>query len=234
MLSALRAVIVALALLAAAPTAHAKAKGPLDGLPPIRNQVLLQDGRHVLAPVFGSTINDAYARNILVGLSWRYYFQNWLGIGLDVMGGFGLDTKLADRINRELSTEAQPFALSRTTLRLLANATLEFVPIDGKFMLFGKFHARIDLHLNLGLGMALVAGDGRIEDKAALMPVIGAGIRFYPTPWFAIGAECRDYIVDRTVAARRDFSIPASRFGHNWFIGLALSFFLPVEPDVRP
>jgi outer membrane beta-barrel protein len=232
MLSALRAVIVALVLLAVGPSVQAK--GPLDGLPPIRNQVLLQDGRHVLAPVFGSTINDAYARNVLVGLTWRYFFQNWVGIGLDVMGGFGLDTKLADRINKELSTEAQPFALSRTTLRLLANASLEFVPIDGKFMLFGKYHARIDLHLQLGLGMALVAGDGRINDKAALMPVIGAGIRFYPTPWFAIGAECRDYIVDRTVAARRDFSIPGSTFGHNWFIGLALSFFLPVEPSIRP
>ncbi|MCB9514510.1 MAG: outer membrane beta-barrel domain-containing protein [Deltaproteobacteria bacterium] len=232
MSSALRASIVAIALLVVAPTV--RAKGPLDGLPPIRNQVLLEDGRHVLAPIVGSTINDAFNRNIMVGLSWRYFFQNWVGIGLDVLGGFGVDTKLADRINRELSTEAQPFSLSKTTLDLLANATLEFVPIDGKFMLFGKFQARIDLHLQLGLGIALVGGDGRIQAKTALMPVVGAGIRFYPTNWFAIGAECRDYIVDRTVAARGDGSIPPSEFGHNWFIGLALSFFLPVEPAIRP
>ncbi|MGM0578276.1 MAG: outer membrane beta-barrel domain-containing protein [Myxococcota bacterium] len=227
-----RAVLLGVALLAFVPAA--RAQSPIEGLPAVRNKVLLHDGRHVLAPTFGFTVNDAYARNFLMGASWRYYIQNWLGFGVDVMGGFGADTGLADDIESELSTPDEPFTLSTTSLQLLANAAVEVVPLDGKFMLFGKYLTRMDLHLQAGFGMAMVSGDGRIDDEVSLMPMFGLGTRLYPEPWIAVGVHVRDYIVNRALASRRDGSIPGRSFGHNWMVGFSVNFFLPDEPGVRP
>lgn len=228
----LRTLLVGVALLCLAPPAQAK--GPLDDLPAVRNKLLLHEGRHVVAPSFAFTVNDPYVRNLLLGAAWRYYLNNWFGIGVDVAGGIGVGTDLADDIEDELSRADRPFGLSTSSLRLLANATAEFVPLDGKFMLFGKHLARIDVHLIAGVGMALVDGEGRIEDEVSLMPMFGIGTRLYPAEWIAIGVDVRDYVINRTLASDRDGAVPGREFGHNWAVGFSVNFFLPDEPDVRP
>jgi outer membrane beta-barrel protein len=213
---------------------EAAAKSPFDGLPAVRNKLQLHEGRHVLTPTFGFTANDPYTANVLMGANWRYYFQSWIGAGLDLAGGFGVDTALSSKIGREITTPEHAFTVSSTSLRLLLHATFELVPIEGKFLLAGGHQVRMDLHLLGGFGMGMVAGEGRIEDEITWLPMFGGGMRFFPNDWLAIGVDVRDYIVQRVLAARRDGSIPARDYTHNLAITLSVGFFLPTEPTIDP
>ena len=230
-----RAIIAILAALTTTLTSpSALAKTPFDDLPAVRNKLLIHEGRHALSPTFGFTANDPYKSNMLFGANWRYYIQSWLGVGVDVAGGVGIDTSLNGRIAEEITTPNKAFDVSSTGLRLLAHATFEIVPIEGKFLLVGGHQVRMDAHLLGGFGMALVAGEDRIEDEITWMPVFGAGMRFFPTEWLAIGLDVRDYIVERVLATRRDGSIPAPEFTHNLTTTFSIGFFLPTEPTIDP
>jgi len=227
------AFVVIASLLGPAAT-EVSAKSPFDGLPAVRNKLQLHEGRHVLAPTFGFTANDPYRTNVLMGANWRYYFQSWIGAGVDVAGGFGVDTSLSDRIGREITTPERAFSVAATSLQLLLHGTLEVVPIEGKFLLAGGYQVRMDLHLLGGFGMAMVAGDGRIEDEITWVPVVGAGMRFFPGDWLAIGVDVRDYIVQRVLATRRDGGIPEGDYTHNLTVTLSVGFFLPTSPTIEP
>jgi len=201
----------------------------LEGSPPVMRSVRLLEGRHTIAPQFGLTLNDAYERNLLAGLGWRYFFSSWLGIGVDVWAGGGVQTSLTDDINRELSQGSQTFALGTSSLRLLANATLEIIPFTGKAVIFGDQFVRVDLHLALGVGVALTSGSGRVDDETSVAPMFGVGFRFFPNSWLAIGIDLKDYLVNRVLASRKDGSVPGASFDHNWLLGLSVGFFFPTE-----
>lgn len=223
--------VVASALVLAAP---ARAENPLlDDAPPKMRVIPLHDGRHIVAPQFGLTFGDPYVQNLMAGILWRYHFNPWLGIGADVWAGGGVNTTLTDDINRELSTEARPFELSTTALRLLANLTVELVPFSGKAILFSDALVRFDVHVDLGVGVAMVSGSERIDDSVSLAPTFGVGVRIFPSQWLSIGLDLKDYMVERALASRRDSSVPAAEFGHNWLFGLSVGFSFPTNPGIQ-
>jgi len=219
-------------VLAVAMVVPATAQSALDGQPAIRNKVQLYEGRHLLSPIIGTTLNDAYRHNLLGGLAWRYYPTNWLGVGVDVMGGFALETGLSKQISRELSTEDSEFVVEASSLTVLATACAEFVPFEGKFMLAGGHSARMSAHLSLGLGMALISGEGRLQEEISFMPMAGIGLRFFPSDWAGIGVELRNYIVERVLSMNADGSTPGARYDSNWFVGLSAIFVLPPRPKI--
>lgn len=224
--------VLALTLVLVASTA--RADNPLlDGQPPVMHPRPLLDGRHIVAPQFGLTIADEYEQNLMAGIYWRYHFASWLGIGADVWAGGGVSTSLADDVERELSREGRPFELSTSGLRLLANATVELVPFSGKAILLSDALMKIDVHIDLGVGVALVSGTGRIEDSVSLAPMFGFGIRLFPNRWLSIGLDIKDYIVERALASRRDGSVPGAEFGHNWLFGLSVGFSFPTNPPIE-
>ncbi len=227
---ALCLVVAGAGTLLAPTTAHAE-NPALEGKPPVVNGVKLHDGRHALQPAFGMTLNDEYERNLLAGLSYRYYLGTWVGLGVDVFAGGALSTRLTDEINSELSRPDQPFALSTSSLQLLANAAVEIVPFAGKAMLFSDALVRFDVHINLGVGVALVSGSERIDDSVSIAPMFGVGARIFPEDWISIGFDIRDYLVSRALASRRDGSVPGASFGHNWMFGLSVGFFFPTTPE---
>ncbi|MCC6620469.1 MAG: outer membrane beta-barrel domain-containing protein [Deltaproteobacteria bacterium] len=215
--------------------ATARAENPmLADQPPVRKVRPLLDGRHTLAPQFGMTLADPYQQNLLAGLYYRYHVASWLGFGVDLWAGGGVDTSLTDDIDKELSRPGRPFELSTSSLQLLGNLAVELVPFSGKAMLFSDALLRVDLHLTFGVGVALVAGsDDRIEDSTSIAPTFGVGLRIFPSSWLSIGLELRDYLVNRALASRRDGSVPGATFDHNWLFGLSVGFSFPTTPEVQ-
>lgn len=224
--------LVAMVVVAAAPIAHAD-NPLLDDAPPTMRERPLLEGRHLIAPAFGVTINDPYARNLLAGLNYRYHVTSWFGFGVDLWAGGSTRTALADDIERELSRPDRPFQLSASSLRALVNLSVELVPLSGKAMLFSDALIHWDLHLIGGAGAAIVAGDGRIEESMSLTPMFGVGMRFFFDRWFSLGFEIRDYLVNRAVSSRKDGSVPGSTFGHNWLFGLSIGFSFPTVPSIE-
>ncbi len=226
--------VATVALSQVAAPAPARAENPLlEDAPQIMRVRPLHAGRHIVAPQFGLTIGDEYVQNLMAGLYWRYHFTSWLGIGADVWAGGGVDTSLTDDINRELSREARPFELPTTSLQLLANLTVELVPFSGKAIIFSDALVRMDLHIDLGVGVAMVSGNDRIDDSVSLAPTFGVGLRVFPSRWLSIGLSIKDYIVERALAARRDLSVPGAEFGHNWLFGLSVGFSFPTNPEIE-
>jgi hypothetical protein len=211
-----------------------RAENPLEGKPSVLRRQLIEEGRHSLSVSLGVTLADPYAHNLLGGVAWRYYVTRWLGVGADVLVGGGVQTALTQQIDAELSTPETSFELSTTSLRFLAHATVELVPLSGKFMLFENVLGRVDFHITAGVGVALSAGTGRIEDQLSVLPVVGAGVRLLPTEAVGIGFEVRDYIVSRTLSTERDGSVPGASFGNNWLVGLSVALYLPLVPEVGP
>ncbi|PIE19649.1 MAG: hypothetical protein CSA66_02205 [Proteobacteria bacterium] len=227
------AVLVGVAAVATPGAALAVSPAILDDAPPVMRGIKLLDGRHLVAPAFGMTLNDPYQRNLMAGVTYRYYLASWVGVGVDVWAGGGVDTALTDDINRELSSDGQTFQLSTSSLQLLANAAVDLVPFTGKVMVFGDEMVRVELHLNLGIGVALASGSGgRIDDEVSLAPMFGVGMRFYPSDWLSVGVDLRDYLVNRVLASRRDGSVPGASFGHNWLFGLSVGLSFPLEPEI--
>ncbi len=213
-------------------TAHAE-NPLLDDAPPKMKVIPLHDGRHIVAPQFGMTFGDPYEQNLMAGVYWRYYFNPWLGIGADIWAGGGVSTTLTDDINSELSREGRPFQLSTTSLQLLANATVEIVPFAGKAILFSDALVRFDVHINAGIGVALVSGSDRIDSSTSLAPTFGVGVRIFPSQWLSIGFDIKDYIVERALASNRDTSVDPAEFGHNWLFGLSVGFSFPTNPGIQ-
>lgn len=230
---ATKASLVATALAVVATSA--RAENPLlEDAPPVMRVRPLLEGRHIVAPQFGLTLGDPYVQNLMAGVYWRYYFTPWLGVGADVWAGGGVDTSLTDDINRELSDEDQVFVLSTSSLQLLANATVSIVPFSGKAVLFSDALLRMDVHIDLGVGVAMVSGSERIEDSTSIAPMFGVGLRVFPSRWLSIGFDLKDYLVNRALASRRDGSVPGASFDHNWLFGLSVGFSFPTNPEIEP
>lgn len=224
--------LVAASAVAGAPSA--RAENPLlEDQPRIMRVRPLLEGRHMVAPQFGLTIGDPYVQNLMAGLYYRYHFNSWFGVGLDVWAGGGVTTSLTDDINRELSREARPFELSTSSLRLLANLTLELVPFSGKAILFSDALVRMDVHIDVGFGISLASGSDRIDDWLAPSPTFGVGLRIFPSRWLSIGFDIKDYMVERALASRRDGSVPGREYGHNWLFGLSVGFSFPTNPAIE-
>ena len=214
---------------------QARADSPLDDLPAVRQKLLLHEGRHLLGPTVGMTLNDPYLRNITMGVAWRYYPTSWFGFGAEAAAGVGSETDLAEQINGQLSEVGEPFKLTATSLRVLAHLGVELIPVEGKVMLLGKQLVRISVHVTGGVGFAYVDSDGtRIAPGVSLMPVFGAGLRLFPTSWMCVGLDLWDVVVKRALASDRAGAVPAADYGHNLMTGLSVSFFLPEAPGLRP
>lgn len=233
------ALCATLALLTFAPLAYA---GPLDGLPAVRNRVLLHEGRQFLTPVIGATINDPYTQQAMLGVSWRYFSHEWLGVGVDVMAGGAFKTGLTDQINEQLSLVDKTSQVETTSLQALLHGTLELIPLQGKVILPGGSVARFAVSAQAGFGMALLAGDDTFErefssaagGRTSIMPMFGGGVRLFPAPSFALGVDMRDYMVNRALSTDQTGAIPDTSFGHNILVQVTASFVFPQQAKVRP
>lgn len=74
--------------------------GPLAGAPAVRKMRLWREGRVELSPGVSFTLLDEYQRFIIPGLRVTYHPFDWLGFGVWGGYGFGVQTNLADELQK--------------------------------------------------------------------------------------------------------------------------------------
>lgn len=226
-------IIGTFALLLAMP-ALADRRTNLEDAPPIRARVELRAKRHQVTPIFGFSMNDAYQRSLSAGITYRYYVNNWLGVGIDFVGTyFNFDTGLTEQIDAQLSAPGKSGKPSTSNPSIIPTVAVTFVPIYGKMMLFGTFPMAYDVQITLGAGYALTNGEGRIDDGGSFAPMWGVGTRFFFSDWIALEVGLRDYIIDMPIVAPSDVKDPEPSFTQNFMVTLGVSFFFPPEPETE-
>ena len=168
------------------------------------------------------------------GLKYRYYFTNWLGVGVDFVAHFAhIETGLSEQIEQKLSSPGASGAPSTSGLGILGTATLCLVPLHGKFMFLGKLPVLYDVHVFGGAGFGTTQSQNieRIKDTVAFSSMFGFGVRFFLSRWVAVEIEARDYMMNRVLAAPHFVENPGTQFSHNWMVATGVSFFFPPEPE---
>lgn len=199
--------------------------GPLAGAPAVRR--LRQhrvDRVQIIVPTVGYTLQDEFARSMLVGLEANVHFTDFLGIGVwgamaNFANAFHINTDLTQQvITNGQTTDRNRLSMPRNTgfgdqvARLLGLASVHviFAPLRGKLALFQGAFVDTDFYILAGFAAAFV------EERADVTTV---GI------CAAESSAC-----DATQTARSTRFAPAAIFGvglnmyFNEFLGLALQW----------
>ncbi len=170
-------------------------------------------------------------------------FHNKLSDALGTSGRLSGNT--GDRTPTPADAEA-----AANRINMIISPQIDWTFFTGKFALFSKLFMNYDVYLMTGASFINLVKKGTV-DPAYCSPTdenpaprcepftgmkvggnVGVGMHAFVTDYFAINLEARDVIFKNNPAGRdvngdggtdsRDLS-----WGHNWLVGLNLTFFLP-------
>jgi outer membrane beta-barrel protein len=150
---------IVVALLAAATTAHADRRNPLEGQPSIRHRVEMRQTRFEITPQLLLSTNQDFRHFVGGGLVLQFHIFDWLGVGLQGAFGGGYDSGLTSRIAEVTNnpTANQPttkqFRDHLATINAVLSAYATLTPFAGKLALFGAAFLKYDLYALVGVGM---------------------------------------------------------------------------------
>ncbi len=209
--AALAASIAWLAPMSSASAQEIQITGPLAGAPAVRRLRQHRVGRvQLVVPTVGYTLQDEFARSLMVGLGAHVHFTDFLGIG--VWGGmanfanaFQIDTDLTSQVvtngqttdRNSLSMPSnEGFGDQVARLLGLASVHLIFAPLRGKLALFQGAFADTDFWILAGFTAAFVEERADVED-GTVCAVVGSAacldtqtarnVRFAPAPMIGVG-----------------------------------------------
>ncbi|HEY8431276.1 MAG TPA: hypothetical protein VIL20_23010 [Sandaracinaceae bacterium] len=211
-----------------APRAHAQEiqiTGPLAGQPAVRRMRQYRVNRvQIIVPTVGYTLQDEFARHLMVGLEANVHFTDFLGIGVwGALANFGNAFHINTDLTSQVITNGQTTARNRLSLpspagfadqvaRLqgVASIHLLFAPLRGKLSLFQGVFVDTDFYVLAGFAL------GFVQERADIT-----------TPGVCAVADdaCR-----QSQSARKDRIAPAPIFGvglnlyFNEWIGMALQW----------
>lgn len=171
--------IGALALLAAAPAAHAdRGRNPLAGQPAVRHRVEMRKLRFEITPQFLVSMNQPYLVGIGGGVNLQFHITDWLGIGASFHYTHNLEAPLVGRVLEALPPGAdrppetytgvndpaaglkqpskQIFKDHLIGPKMLGSLYATLTPIGGKFSLFNTLFANYDFYGLAGVGIAIL------------------------------------------------------------------------------
>jgi outer membrane beta-barrel protein len=232
------AAVTVTGLLAVPMVASAERRASLEEGPIVRRKLLFRSSRFELAPRIGSTLNDAYKRNLMVGADANYHLTNHFSLGVGF--GYGVlasNTDLLDQVNGSVDAEISN-GLRYATTQILFDAHVSYVPLFGKISILDSSVLNYDLSLDLGFGGALITAvaDGNAGGDDLLSgfkpaPVLGLGFRVFVSDSIAVNLAIKDYIY--SVADVQEEGVePNTELRNNVSIGLGASFFFPTDVKV--
>jgi len=190
--------------------------------PVLKNRRVYHADRHEITPILGFTLLDHYQHHVLIGVGYKYFIFDWLGVGAEALYAAPLSSSLKQDIEDGYGT----VTVSTSKIQFMANAILELTPLTGKAMILSSVPFAYDFHVVGGAGFVSVKGEGSIEDRPGFAPMFGAGMRFYVTPGIAVSLEMRDYLVNMVEAGSIDALDKSAAFVHNVAFMLGVNFFL--------
>lgn len=210
--------------------------GPLAGQPAVRRMRLHRVGRvQLIVPTVGFTLQDEFARSLMVGLEANVHFTDFLGIGVwgaaaNFANAFQIDTDLTSQVvqngqatsrnrlslpSRDGIGDSNGFSDQVARVLGLASVHVVFAPLRGKLALFQGAFVDTDFYILAGFAAAFV------EERADVTGADAASCQDQATT----NAQCA-----ATQTARQTRFAPAPIFGvglnlyFNEFLGLALQW----------
>ena len=213
--------------------AQAQRKSPLEDAPAIRKRVELRETRFEAGVGFGTTINQDFYHTIdgLQRLKLGFHINDWLSISGN--GGASRVANLRDGLPRERLDETLPSGpvaagraacepteagaqASKSKIKAVIAAQLEFTPFTGKYSMFGKIFAHYDFYLFGGPGfLDLAATDASLPvctsngmtTSCAVSGIkpggnVGVGLHTFFNNWLALNFELRDIITQINPSGR--------------------------------
>lgn len=184
--------------------------GPLAGAPAVRRLRQHRVGRvQLIVPTIGYTLQDQFARSLMVGLEANIHFTDFLGIGIwgaaaNFANAFQIDTDLTSQVtvnsqsidrNRLSLPTNDGFSDQVARLLGLASAHVVFAPLRGKLALFQGAFVDTDFYILAGFAAAFVEERADVLDGSVCNMISAAcdatqtarNTRFAPTVIFGAG-----------------------------------------------
>lgn len=202
----------------------------------VRKRTLYRKGRVSVAPGLALTLNDAYRRNILLGVDSVYNFSDEFGVGLTAMFGLAYNTALADQLEDKRSNSVNRGGFADVNYVLTSEAI--YTPIYGKAAFAGRISVAYDIHLLAGGGLMGFSGDAGLDSVSPVVS-LGAGMRVFVQKALSVTFQVRDYLVYRADNAVPDVyadegqgGVSSDRGLHNQFaLMLSCGFYFPRAPQ---
>ena len=217
--------------LALAPSAHAQEiqiTGPLAGQPAVRRMRQYRVDRvQLIVPTVGYTLQDEFARSLMVGMEANVHFTDFLGVGVwGAAANFGNSFFINSDLTNQVSVNGQTTQRNRLSmptsenfeeqvarLQGVVSAHLLFAPLRGKLSLFQGVFIDADFYILAGFALAFVQERADVTD---------------PNACATAGADCIN--TQTGPSSRKDRIAPAPIFGvglnmyFNSWLGLAIQW----------
>lgn len=156
--------------------------GPLAGQPAVRRMRQYRDSHvQLIVPTVGYTLQDEYARSLMVGLEANVHFTDFLGVGVwGAAANFGNVFHINTDLTGQVQTNGQTTINNRLSLptpenfddqvaRLmgLASVHLLFAPLRGKLALFQGAFVDTDFYILAGFAAAFVEERADVDETEA-------------------------------------------------------------------
>lgn len=158
----------------------------------------LRNNRLELMPSFGFTLNDPFVQHPNIGAGINYWITNVLAVGANMNWYQGLESEseLNFHVRRSARLGTRP-----TEFQFGASLNMTYVPVYGKFSMFGRYIFQWDAYLMGGIGVMrtrpVPVVDPQIREfdysykLSILNPAIG--LRVFLSKWLTVFAELRAY-----------------------------------------
>ena len=202
----------------------------------VRKRTLYRKGRISVAPALALTLNDAYRRNVLLGVDSAYNFSDEFGVGVTAMFGVAYNSALADQLEEKRSDSVARGGFTDVAYVLTSEAV--YTPIYGKAAFAGRIAVAYDIHFMGGGGLMGFSGDAGLDTVSPLIS-LGAGMRVFIRKSLSVSLQVRDYLVYRADNAVPDVYADPGQGGvssekslHNQFaLMLSCGFYFPRAPQ---
>jgi hypothetical protein len=218
--------------LATGVASHAHADDVLAGSKSVRRALLLRESRHEIAGLIGTTLGDAYVRNVLPGARYDYHLFDWLSVGGTLQVGIPVQTETYAEVDVKVTRTNDTFVMEASSLRFLGLAHVSVSPLVGKMMFQGHSPIQFDIHLDLLAGVAGIGSSGEaLSTGAGLSLGAGGGIRVFVSNVIALTMGLQALTADRALSVNRDSKESGRGLRFNTVSNFGISFFMP--PKMR-